>query len=73
MVTAGVVGSLRMQFDVFGDTVNIASRFESTGEAGRINISEDTRQRLPAIFSCEDRGEAALKNRGLMRAYFVTS
>ncbi|HIJ89837.1 MAG: adenylate/guanylate cyclase domain-containing protein [Desulfobulbaceae bacterium] len=70
-VTAGVVGQDRMQFDVFGDTVNIASRFESAGEAGRVNISEETRLRLPAGFVCEDRGEVPLKNKGRMKAYFV--
>jgi class 3 adenylate cyclase len=70
-VTAGVVGADRMQFDVFGDTVNIASRFESSGEVGRVNISEETRQRLPPGLTCEDRGEVPLKNKGAMKAYFV--
>jgi class 3 adenylate cyclase len=39
-VTAGVIGTQRMQYDVWGDTVNVASRMESSGEAGRIHISE---------------------------------
>ncbi|MFZ5774475.1 MAG: adenylate/guanylate cyclase domain-containing protein [Thermodesulfobacteriota bacterium] len=72
MVTAGVVGQDRMQFDVFGDNVNIASRFESSGMVGRVNISEETRRRLPAGFLCEDRGEIPLKNKAPMKAYFVT-
>lgn len=70
-VTAGVVGQDRMQFDVFGDTVNIASRFESAGQVGRINISEETRRRLPPGFLCEDRGAVPLKNKAAMTAYFV--
>ena len=70
-VTAGVVGQDRMQFDVFGDTVNIASRFESSGKVGRVNISEETKRLLPADFQCEDRGEVPLKNKAAMKAYFV--
>lgn len=72
-VTAGVVGQDRMQFDVFGDTVNIASRFESAGQVGRINISEETRRRLPPCFLNEDRGEVPLKNKDAMKAYFVVA
>ena len=71
MVTAGVVGRDRMQFDVFGDNVNIASRFESSGAVGRVNISEETKRRLTAGFTYEDRGEVPLKNKGMMKAYFI--
>ncbi|MDF1613682.1 adenylate/guanylate cyclase domain-containing protein [Desulfurivibrio dismutans] len=70
-VTAGVVGEDRMQFDVFGDHVNIAARFETAGEPGRVNISAATRRRLPPELVCEDRGEVALKHKKAMRAYFV--
>lgn len=70
-VTAGVVGQDRMQFDVFGDTVNIASRFESSGKVGKVNISGETRRQLPSGFLCEDRGEVPLKNKAAMKAYFV--
>lgn len=72
-VTAGVVGEDRMQFDVFGDTVNIASRFESAGKVGRVNISEETRRQLPSGFLYEDRGEVPLKNKDAMKAYFVAT
>lgn len=72
-VTAGVVGQDRMQFDVFGDTVNIASRFESSGEVGQVNISEATKLRLPPGFVYEDRGEVPLKNKAAMKAYFVSA
>jgi class 3 adenylate cyclase len=70
-VMAGVVGRERMQFDVFGDHVNIASRFESAGEMGRVNVSPATYVRTREFFEFEERGEIALKNRGQMRAYFV--
>jgi class 3 adenylate cyclase len=45
-VTAGVIGTARMQYDVWGDTVNVASRMESSGEAGRIHVSEAFASRL---------------------------
>jgi len=70
-VMAGVVGRDRMQFDVFGDDVNIASRFESSGEAGRINVSETTWLETRKHIEFEERGVVALKNKGGMKAYFV--
>jgi len=68
----GVVGRDRMQFDIFGDSVNIASRFESAGEKGRVNISEDTYRLISQNFEFEGRGEISLKNKSPMKAYFVT-
>ena len=70
-VMAGVVGKERMQFDVFGDCVNIASRFESSGEPGRINVSRETYLRTREFFEFEERGEIVLKNKANMKAYFV--
>ncbi len=70
-VMAGVVGRERMQFDVFGDNVNIASRFESSGSAGRINVSETTYLQVKTLFDFEPRGRIALKNKEAMEAYFV--
>jgi class 3 adenylate cyclase len=70
-VMAGVVGRDRMQFDVFGDNVNIASRFESSGEAGRINVSETTYLQSREHVEFEERGLVALKNKAGMKAYFV--
>jgi class 3 adenylate cyclase len=70
-VMAGVVGKERMQFDVFGDDVNIASRFESSGEKGRVNISHKTYMVARDFFEFEERGEIALKNKADMKAYFV--
>jgi len=71
-VMAGVVGKERMQFDVFGDHVNIASRFESSGKTGRVNVSHETYLLTRDFFVFEERGEIALKNKANMKAYFVT-
>jgi adenylate cyclase len=70
-VMAGVVGKERMQFDVFGDNVNIASRFESSGEKGRVNVSHETYMKTRDLFDYEERGEIALKNKANMKAYFA--
>ncbi|MDI6726607.1 MAG: adenylate/guanylate cyclase domain-containing protein [Smithellaceae bacterium] len=70
-VMAGVVGKERMQFDVFGDNVNIAARFESAGEAGKVNVSHATYIKTNHRFEFEERGEIALKNKADMKAYFV--
>jgi len=70
-VMAGVVGKERMQFDVFGDNVNIASRFESSGEKGMVNVSHETFLRTHHLFGFEARGEIALKNKANMKAYFA--
>lgn len=67
----GVVGRDRMQFDVFGDNVNIASRFESAGEKGRINISQAATRLLSGSYVLEDRGKIELKNKEPMNAFFV--
>jgi len=70
-VMAGVVGKERMQFDVFGDDVNIASRFESSGVKDRINVSETTYLLAKHRFLFEERGPIKLKNKADMAAYFV--
>ncbi len=70
-VIAGVVGRERMQFDVFGDNVNIASRFESSGEKGRINVSESTYLKTRNDFEFQERGLVHLKNKESMNAYFL--
>ena len=71
-VMGGVIGNERMQFDIFGDNVNIASRFESSGEANMINVSEETYKRTKNHFTFQARGSIQLKNKDMMNAYFVT-
>ena len=67
----GIVGKTKFHYDVWGDAVNIASRMESHGEAGRIQIGQATRDLLGDTFICEPRGEIDLKGRGKMQAWFV--
>lgn len=70
-VVAGVVGTKKFAYDIWGDTVNIASRMESNSEPGRINISEDHYKAIADQFECEYRGEIPVKNKGAMHMYFV--
>jgi adenylate cyclase len=71
-VVAGVVGTKKFAFDIWGDTVNIAARMESNSEAGKINVSENTYALIKDIFDCTYRGEFDVKNKGLMKMYYVT-
>jgi len=71
LVVAGGVGTKKFAYDIWGDTVNIASRMESNSESGRINISESTYQLIKNDFNCTFRGEIEVKNKGMMKMYFV--
>ncbi len=70
-VMAGVVGKHRTQFDVFGNEVNVASRFESSGADNRVNVSEVTYLQARDAFVFEERGLIPLKNKAPMKAFFV--
>jgi adenylate cyclase len=72
-LVAGVIGREKFAYDVWGDTVNTASRLESAGVAGRINISEATYERVKDSFDCEYRGKIAAKHKGEIDMYFVNS
>jgi class 3 adenylate cyclase len=70
-VVAGVVGTNKFAYDIWGDTVNIAARMESNSEPGKINVSENTYLLIKDEFECEYRGEIDVKNKGMMKMYFV--
>jgi class 3 adenylate cyclase len=71
-VVAGIVGTAKFAFDIWGDTVNTASRMESSGEAGRVNISRATFDLVRDRFACEYRGRMEVRNKGEMEMYYVT-
>ncbi len=68
-LVAGIIGSKKFAYDLWGDTVNIASRLESHGEPGMIQLSQATADQLGPLFEIEPRGHLELKNRGQMLAY----
>ena len=70
-VVAGVIGTKKFIYDLWGDTVNTASRMESTGMPGRIQVSEATQALLKGQFALEERGEIEVKGKGKMRTYLL--
>lgn len=70
-LVAGVVGNKKFSYDIWGDTVNVASRMESLSDSGEINISEATYNLVKEVFECTYRGQIEVKNKGLMSMYFV--
>lgn len=70
-VTAGVVGRNRFIYDLWGDTVNTASRMEATGEPSRIQVTARTYRRLRDRYRFERRGRIRIKGKGEMETYFL--
>ncbi|MES2778833.1 MAG: adenylate/guanylate cyclase domain-containing protein [Bacteroidota bacterium] len=70
-VVAGIVGVKKFAYDIWGDTVNTASRMESCSEAGKINISAATYELIKEEFNCDYRGKINAKNKGEVDMYFV--
>lgn len=68
---AGVIGVKRFLYDVWGDTVNVASRMESSGEPGKVQVTEAVFEQLRGRFDFECRGKLAVKGMGTMTTYFV--
>jgi adenylate cyclase len=71
-VVAGIVGKKKFQYDIWGDTVNTAARMESSGEAGKVNVSESTYEIIKDDFECLYRGKIHAKNKGEIGMYFVS-
>ncbi len=69
---AGVIGNKKFSYDLWGDSVNIASRFESSGHPEKIHITEAVKNELGNAFTFEDCGEIMIKGKGMMQSYFLT-
>ena len=70
-VTAGVIGSKKFSYDVWGDAVNTASRMESSGEPGKIQVSEEFYNHIKDSYECFYRGRMEIKGKGPMDLYFL--
>jgi adenylate cyclase len=72
-VTAGVIGVRKFAYDVWGDTVNIASRMEALGAPDRIQVTQAVYQRLTRAYHFEPRGPVTVKGKGEMTTYWLTA
>ncbi|KAF8571918.1 hypothetical protein P879_00741 [Paragonimus westermani] len=70
-VTAGVIGTTKLLYDIWGDTVNVASRMYSTGQKGRIQVTEAVAKRLESRYVFEYRGDVFVKGKGDMKTYLL--
>uniref|UniRef100_A0A8C2CYH7 adenylate cyclase n=1 Tax=Cyprinus carpio TaxID=7962 RepID=A0A8C2CYH7_CYPCA len=70
-VVAGVIGARRPQYDIWGNTVNVASRMDSTGEPGKIQVTEEVNRLLQTDYDLVCRGNVSVKGKGQMLTYFL--
>ena len=70
-VVAGVVGIKKFQYDIWGDTVNLAARMEQSGMPGKINVSRSTFDKVKDRFRCFHRGKIEAKNKGEIDMFFI--
>jgi adenylate cyclase len=70
-VMAGVIGTRKFSYDVWGDAVNLAARLESSGEPERVQLSADAFRALASDFECERRGEIEIKGVGPQETWFL--
>ena len=70
-VVAGVIGTDKFRYDVWGDTVNVASRMESTGRPGKIHVSQQTYELIKDEIVCEVRDAIEVKGKGEMQTWLV--
>jgi adenylate cyclase 9 len=70
-VTAGVIGTTKLFYDIWGDTVNVASRMDSTGEKGQIQVPEHVALALKDKYQFELRGEIEVKGKSRMKTFFL--
>ena len=70
-MVAGVVGTQKFSFDLWGDVVNVASRLESTGVPNRIHVSDAVQIRLHDDYEFEDRGDVEVKGKGSIHTWFL--
>ena len=72
-IVAGVIGIRKFTYDLWGDTVNVASRMESTGQPGRVHISANTAELVKHAYELEPRGAIEVKSLGMVETFFVNA
>jgi class 3 adenylate cyclase len=70
-VVAGIIGTRKFTYDLWGDTVNIAARMESHGEPGKIQVSDSTALLLKRTHILEERGEVEVKGKGKIKTFWL--